>query len=366
MSRLSDAVSRYRQQILDRDQATAGDLTELYGASFAHLSAQFDFVVRQIQDLQRRGETVTTDKVFRYTRASALLEQIGGEIEHFSRYADTRIAQAQMVATHDAQAHSLSLIQEAAGIPAQDLPPAFRHLNRAAVENMAGRLSDGSPLRELLGTLAPQAVQQARETLVSGIAEGTNPNEVALQLKEDLQVPLTRARTIARTETLSTYRDVTLANYQANDDICAGWQWQCTYSPRTCAACLAMDGQVFGLDVPFSSHVCCRCTAVPVTKSWAELGFTGIPETNEQDRETGAEWFDRQPEKTQMEILGPSKLREYQSGSLTLRDLVGYRVDPQWGPQRWERSLTQVRRGEFKEPAGLSKKPGRQSTPKAA
>ena len=122
-----------------------------------------------------------------------------------------------------------------------------------------------------------------------------------------------------------------------------------------------MDGAEFGLDVPFFSHVNCRCTMQPITKSWSELGFTGIDETSAaaSDRETGMEWFERQPERVQIQILGPAKMSEYQAGRLALRDLVGYRVDRDWGPQRWERSLTQIRQGRYAAPRRMMGESGR-------
>lgn len=369
MSRLEDAIARSRAALLAHEEQVSSELLQAYGtAAYTRISEHLDTLTQQIVWRQRRGQDVSQGALFRHTRLQALLLQIHDEMEHFAGYADGRIADAQRIAILDANLHSRELITASSGVPHVDVPDAFKHLNTPAVEHMVGRLSDGSPLRSLLGEIAPNAVNKARETLAAGLAEGKNPRLVAQDLRSDLNIPIARAQTIARTETLSTYRAVALENYRANSDVCRGWIWNCARSYRTCAMCLAMDGQEFGLDVPFSSHCNCRCSPVPVTVSWEDLGAVDIEDTSAgaSDRETGAEWFDRQPERVQMDVLGPSKLREYQAGRLTLQDLVGYRVDKDWGPQRWERSLTQVRKGVYGErlraqEPGSSKREGNRS-----
>jgi hypothetical protein len=77
---------------------------------------------------------------------------------------------------------------------------------------------------------------------------------------------------------------------------------------------------------------------VPVTKSWEELGFTGIEDTQETFK-SGPEWFAGFSDKDQLKVLGRGKYELYKAGKLQLSDLVGYKVDPVWGPQRFEKSL---------------------------
>lgn len=81
----------------------------------------------------------------------------------------------------------------------------------------------------------------------------------------------------------------------------------------------------------------CRCSMLPQTVTWAELGFD-VPETR-ADVEPGTEWFARQDEALQREMLGPGKLAAYRAGRITLPDLVEVTHHPRWGRGRRERSL---------------------------
>ena len=76
------------------------------------------------------------------------------------------------------------------------------------------------------------------------------------------------------------------------------------YAVHNCRACLAMHGTEHDLDEPGPlGHQQCRCGRVPRTKTWAELGFTGIRERKPaiQDAES---FFNNLPETDQRAILG--------------------------------------------------------------
>ena len=137
------------------------------------------------------------------------------------------------------------------------------------------------------------------------------------------------------------YRDSSLQTYRANAGVLNGWRWLAQLGGRCCGFCVSMHGTFHELSDPFASHPRCRCSPVPETKTWANLGFSGVPETQVQI-ESGADWFDRQDDATQLAILGPSKYRAYSAGAIALQDLRGFADDPTWGPIGFERSLTSI------------------------
>ena len=115
--------------------------------------------------------------------------------------------------------------------------------------------------------------------------------------------------------------------------------WVASLDTRTCGLCLGMHGTEHLLDEELDSHVSCRCSPAPLTRSWSELGFgDDIPETS-LDVGSGEEWFAKQPETVQRRVLGPGKLVEYQAGRLKLGDLAQTTVDPVWGPGLREKPL---------------------------
>ena len=128
-----------------------------------------------------------------------------------------------------------------------------------------------------------------------------------------------RAENIARTEMLDAHRASALAARKANTDLLSGWEWSATLDRRTCPACLAMDGQRFDTETPGpEGHQQCRCTALPITKSWRDLGFNVDEPVS--TRKSGREWFDEQPEEVQLDVMGPGRLAAVASGDEQQRD----------------------------------------------
>ncbi len=83
----------------------------------------------------------------------------------------------------------------------------------------------------------------------------------------------------------------------------------------------------------------CRCSLVPQTVSWADLGYQDVPETTVQV-ESGPELFAAQPDSVQLAVLGPGKYAAYKAGQITLPDLVQKTYSAQWGGGRRARSLS--------------------------
>jgi SPP1 gp7 family putative phage head morphogenesis protein len=351
MSKLSRAADRFRRQVLKREAQASSRLVQAYGTVYSSLSSELEAVTKQIIELQKSGETITENLIYQRTRLLNLLELVEDQIADFSRTAEASVTLTQAYAVEAAQFHASQLILTAMG-PLPDgrgIPTNFTRFNPAAVEKLIGRSSNGSPLRELFASLSidpktgvsmPDKVQ---DLYVKGIVRGAHPTQMARELRDEFGVPLTRAQTISRTEVLNTYRETNREYFAQNTDVVERWRWQAAFQSRTCAMCLAMDGREFDTKVPMGSHPNCRCVLVPVSKSWAELGFgDDIPDTRPAAGETGEQWFAKQPEAVQLAILGPGKLERYKEGKLTLRDTVGYRNDSEWGPNRWERSLIQI------------------------
>lgn len=349
MSRLSVAADRFRRRLIKREEEVGSLLVQRYGATYSILREQLDLLTRELIDLINAGEELTLNQVYRRTRLTVLLETVESEIEKFGQFAEEQVSAAQLSAIQLGREAAEALILTALGPVPEGLaiPVNFLRFNPANVERFLARASNGSPLRELFTTLAPNAREEIEQTFVNGIVQGLNPREIGRTLRDEFEIPLARANTISRTEVLNTYRDVNHQYYNDNDDIVTGWRWQCAFQVRTCAMCLAMDGKVFKVKTLFGTHPNCRCVLVPVTKSWEELGFKGIKDTRTFPKKHGREWFSEQPEDVQRRILGREKLKLYKEGKLTLDDVIGFRNDPAWGPNRWERSLKQIRAKKF-------------------
>jgi hypothetical protein len=110
-----------------------------------------------------------------------------------------------------------------------------------------------------------------------------------------------------------------------------GWRWHCALSARTCPSCLALSGSLHDTDEPGpQDHQNGRCTAIPVSKSWRDLGFDiNEPPDTFPDAKT---WFSEQPREVKTQIMGPERLKRLESGDLGWSDLSQRRETPGWRP----------------------------------
>jgi SPP1 gp7 family putative phage head morphogenesis protein len=205
----------------------------------------------------------------------------------------------------------------------------------AAVVGISG---DGGPLAAVLVENAGKAAALARQELVIGVIRGKGPREIARNVSRASGIAYNRSLLIARTESIRAYRTTTLDGFQQNPSVVQAWAWQCTFDVRTCAACWAMSGTIHSTDESLNSHPGCRCSMLPQTASWADLGFPGIEDTQYKPP-LGTDVFDRLPASDQRKILGPGKYAAYADGRITLPDLVQPTRSARWGPGRREKSL---------------------------
>jgi hypothetical protein len=115
---------------------------------------------------------------------------------------------------------------------------------------------------------------------------------------------------------------------------------------RTCPVCIALDGQEFSLDTPFATHPNCRCSPIPITYTFEELGmgYLNLEEPKPPYMgKRGEDWFKSQSEAKKEKILGKTKYALYRQGRFKLGDLVQDFVHPVYGPSRQERSLKSLK-----------------------
>lgn len=337
MPTIYSVAKQFRRDLLAQEQAAARRLIEAYGQAWRRVQVEVDVLDQRIVTARRNGETVNAGWLYRKGRAEGLLEQIAVEIGRFATTAEGVIAGQQAHYAREAQQHVRHMIlaglDDTAGVSVM-----LNAVPTRAIESLVGFMGDGSPLRKLLDELGPDAAKAAEAALIEGLATGQGARAIARQLRGALGGNLTRALTIARTETIRAYRESTWLGMQANANVLEGWIWLSAANRRTCAACWAMHGTFHKLSERMESHPNCRCSMMPKTKTWSALGFPGVAETV-QEVALGELLFDVLSEKEQRFILGPAKYEAYRRGALGLADLVGRQTSRLWGRAIYERSL---------------------------
>ncbi|MEO5317603.1 phage minor head protein [Arthrobacter sp. CC3] len=172
-----------------------------------------------------------------------------------------------------------------------------------------------------------------KRELIRGIAVGDNPRATARRIMKQTQSRfnggLTRALTIARTETLDAHRAATQASEKANKAILEEWEWHAALNARTCPSCWSKHGTRHPLDESGpDDHQNGRCARVTITKSWKDLGFDiEEPPSLTKDAETV---FNELTPATQRDIMGAQRLELLQSGKISWADLSTKRETVGW------------------------------------
>ncbi len=343
MSDLYDLAQEQREELLEWERQQAAVIIAIYAVIWQQSQASLDRINQQIKEAQNRGEKIDQSWLLQRDRLTTIQAEIEATV---TQQAQSQIlpliTSGQITAIAMAERHAQTSLIAALGTNPQQLAQLGISINRLPVGAMAamvGRLADGSPLSQLLAELGPEASNAIRGVLLKGAAQGYNPRRVAREMRKSLSGSASRALRIARNEQLRAYREASLESYRQNEQLVHGWLWIASLSPRTCPLCLAEHGSFHPLTEPFASHVSCRCSPVPWTKSFAELGIEGVPDTRPPLPESGESWFARQSPEYQKSLLGPGKYEAYRAGQIQLSDLVGHREDPNWGPSRYVKSL---------------------------
>jgi SPP1 gp7 family putative phage head morphogenesis protein len=120
-----------------------------------------------------------------------------------------------------------------------------------------------------------QMNQEISRELTEGLARGENPLEMARRLNKRVDVSLSRARTLARTETIRAHHVATIQEYKnwGAEGVQVQAEWHTAGDARVCERCRALQGRVYHLDeieemIPL--HPNCRCIALPVDKTGEE------------------------------------------------------------------------------------------------
>lgn len=160
----------------------------------------------------------------------------------------------------------------------------------------------------------------------AGIVSGEGTKEMVHRLTSLLSIQAASAERMVRSVVMHTMNTARLELYKANRDVIKAVQYVATLDTKNCLVCGTLDGKTWDLDEQHPTppmHYNCRCVLAPITKSWRELGIDKdeipptmrssmngyVPETMDY-----TEWLAKQSEKTQAEILGPTRLKLYKQG----------------------------------------------------
>jgi SPP1 gp7 family putative phage head morphogenesis protein len=327
----------FRAALLARDTQAAARLIAAYELGASRLEANLRQLLASVEAARARGETITDGWLYRQARFRELIQQAQQEMLRLADFSDGLITDQQRAEIERGLRDSATLMETAAG--EIGINPSFAQAPKAAVENLVGALGDGSPLRGVLGRYGIDGAAVIERELIAGLVAGEPIAKVARRMRSAVGGNLDKALQIARNETLRAYRESSRQNYLANAEYISGYIWVATKQVKTCAACLALDGQFFPLDKPMPAHVACRCSSYAALKGEAP-----------RQRETAGQWFMKQPDSVKEQVLPKNAVAALNAGEVSLTDFVGRTDSEKWGSSYHQLSLKRALAGEGKFP----------------
>lgn len=117
--------------------------------------------------------------------------------------------------------------------------------------------------------------QRISRILAQGIAEGRSPNDIAGDIEDQVDIGITRARTLARSEIMSAHAEASLNSFREAgiEGVSVLAEFATAEDDAVCPECEDLEGKEFNLDeaegmIPV--HPNCRCTFIPVVQDVEE------------------------------------------------------------------------------------------------
>ena len=338
--RLDQIASKYQTAVESLSRSAHAKMIRAYAPVYRQLQSDTKALMAIAQERQLKPW-----ELGRLERFKQLETQFLAGSSRFARTAGDLVTQAQLQAVGlSGEASELSYYASRTYIPTdpdQVLATTFNRLPNEALTQLVGFAEEGTPLSELFERLGPETAPKIRETLYQGVAMGYNPAKTARMMRDATGLPLTRALTISRTETMRAFREGSRRNYVNNAHLIHSYERHASKSERTCMACIALDGTLYEVYEPFPSHPNCRCVILPVPMAPNELTLEFPRRDMEQfpltvgprtERPPSArDWFAAQPDERQIRMMGRRKWESYKAGRLQLNELAAYRFSEDWG-----------------------------------
>lgn len=341
---LEAAIARQRAALGRIENHAARQILRAYTVVQDRLTTDLDDLTRQIEQARAAGVEVRPVWLFAQHRYHTLIQDLERHTADFLANTLEHVTGAQREAVRRAIRDGRDLVKAALGPAPQRaearIAAVFTRMPVQALDRLVGIATDGQPLGQLLAEITPATSQRVKDALAYGVASGKQPRVIAREVHTQAGVARNRALVICRTEMIRAHREAVTDTWQQSG-IVTSWRWVAKLDTRTCAACWAQHGTEHPIDQPMATHPNCRCAKAPVTPSWADLGFDGIPDQRPQI-EPGPEAFARLPETEQLAILGRAKLDAYNAGRITLDDLIHRTHSHRWGTGSREATLTEA------------------------
>lgn len=332
---LIDLVLQLKAVADARMDRTLNAVNASWAAAWDEMADEWQEAIEELSAVAHaEGQWPSRATVTRSMRAQKALDAAQAAMQELSRDLPGTVAEDLGDIVQMARAHQESLIK---GQLPQDpgLVDIRRDYDARALASTINRSTQ--QITALSWPLSEEATAAMKSAIIRGVAIGENPRDTARAMLKKVNGQFEggrrRAENIARTEMMDAFRASAKQRDEELSHLLKGWEWRSALNDRTCIACLGMNGREFPLDEPGPlGHPSCRCTRVPVTKTWAELGFDVKEPVNPNAPPTGPEWLEQQPEAVQRQIMGKKRYEAWKAGEFPPEQWAVRRENPAWRP----------------------------------
>lgn len=328
----------------DYVDASTRALTARWAQAWDELSQEWLSVITIILSQKASGTPLTPWQMIQLNRTQRALAATGAKLRELAAELGPDLEESvRLVVSKTADLNGDILRSQ---LPPLDgrLLPSFTRTDQSALEFIIER-SMGNVVSASL-PISEESLDAVKSSLIRAVPSGWHPNAAAAEMlrrvRGGFSGGLTRALRIARTEMLDAHRAANRAQSEGNPMVTAV-VWHAELSPRTCPSCIAKHGTEYPPATPGPfDHQNGRCTFIPKTKSWEELGFPELEEPPSvfPDAQT---WIDDNPADA-VAALGPDRYRMLQDGQISLGDLSRRVENPDWRPSYTATSISDLRR----------------------
>jgi len=152
---------------------------------------------------------------------------------------------------------------------------------------VTSRPFEGRVLSEWYGRQTANLRHAVRKEISTGIAQGETIDQMTRRLRHAMDGDIAGTRAIVRTATNHVTSHASHATMRENSEVYDGWKFLATLDQNTTLECAGLDGTVYELDDTSKlppRHYGCRSVPVGELKSYADLGFPDIEDTDPVSR----------------------------------------------------------------------------------
>jgi len=330
------------QKIIDATYDHAVDIELLSNTQSRKLLAQLSILKRDLKEQIRKIDP--TDPVRMATKKKRLetyLSKANNIIDTVFNKLNTEQAKYLKGVTKTEEQATRSIVNDSLGDQVLNVGIDNNTLTLLSKETLAEGLPPATWFKKKLPTDLKNALLQGLQT---GIAQNETIQQLTTRINKRVDISRNNVETLVRTTTNAVANKTRDEVYIANDDVIEGEEHFATLDTKTSDICRARDGLAWTLPDhkpigghgyswrPFPLHFNERSTWTPVFKNIDDI--TGIdtskwePGTRQTmdgpntATENYSQWFAKQPESRQLEVLGKTKLEIYKKNKLSMRDLT--------------------------------------------